>query len=263
MLWMYLIPTWLLGVLIVGTSVVLSVLGLYLLEPFIRRHPHPGNDIVYSFAAGVGVIYALVLGLFAVATWDSLKAADDTASKEALQVSKLYLDLSGYPKADRDHLRPLLRQYLSHVIKVEWPVQQKGQDPKDPAFIAEMMDYWMKVEPVTEGQKIVHTEAMQQLNELLSLRRARQANVHAALPTPLWAVVILGAIVNIAMCFLISSDKGVLHSAMVALFAAMIGVMIFVIVAVDHPMWGDVSVSPESYVQVLNRLSSESASLGR
>jgi hypothetical protein len=256
MLWLYLIPTWLLGLIIVGGLTLVSVAMLYVVDPWIKKLPHPGNDIVYCFAAGTGVIYALVLGLFAVAAWDSLRFAEDTSMKEALQVGKLYLDLSGYPQPERDQLQPMLKQYLEHAINVEWPMQRKGQDPEDPALLSKMLDYWVQVEPKTEGQKIVHAEALRELNDLLSFRRARQDAVHTALPVPLWVTLLFGAFLNISLCYFIRTQRGIIHAILVALFAAQIGVMIFVIVAVDHPMWGDVSVSPDAYEQVLERLNS-------
>ncbi len=256
LIWLYLIPTWLLGFLIVGSLTALSVAGLYLVRPWVSRHRHPGNDVVFSFAGATGVIYALVLGLFAVATWDSLKAAEDIASKEAFQIGKLNLDLSGYANEDRDHLRPMLKQYLERIINVEWPMQRRGLDADDPPVLSEMMTYWLRVEPKTEGQRVVHGEALGQLNELLSLRRARQAAVHSQLPPPMWAVVILGAILNIGISYLITTEHTTMHALMVGFLAAMIGVMIYVIVAVDHPMWGAVSVGTESYQGVLTHMGS-------
>jgi hypothetical protein len=85
-------------------------------------------------------------------------------------------------------------------------------------------------------------------------RRARQDAVHTALPLSLWISLIVGGVLNIGLCYLIRSERNIIHATMVGLFAAQIGIMIFVIIAVDHPMWGELSVSSEAYERVLTGL---------
>lgn len=198
------------------------------------------------------VIYALILGLLAVATWDSLKKVEDVAQQEALQVLKLYRDLDGYPESTRTALRSLLVRYLHEVIDREWPDQQQDKKVGASPALTELTHEWLRVEPATEGQKIVHAESLAQLNELYSCRRERKQGADVALPSAPWTVVALGAVLNIGLTYLIATKQTAMHLLATGIFAAMVGLMIFMLIALDHPLWGEVSVSPHVYIDVLN-----------
>lgn len=254
MLRLYSIPTAALGLIIVGITVLLSALLLVAVRRLMRRIPHPGNDVIYAFLAAIGVIYALVLGLFAVAAWDSLKSVEDAATKEAVEAGKLYWDLSGYAPADRDRLRAMIRDYLRTVIEVEWPQQQKAMIIGEPQVLIDLAEGWTHVEPVTEGQKQIHAEALSELNEMLAATRIRHQANDLSLPTALWAVVFLGALLNIGLAAMIRTESPQALHLLVACLAVMIGLMIYVIVAINHPLWGEVSIQPSAYRQVLQSL---------
>jgi hypothetical protein len=251
MIKLYSIPTASLGVVVVGLTVALSLFLLLSVKRLTRRMPHPGNDVVYCFLGATGVIYALVLGLLAVAAWDGLKSVEDAATKEALEAGKLYWDLSGYAPADRDRLRSLVREYLGTIIEVEWPQQQKGIPVGEPKIVADMAESWTRVEPVTEGQKLIHAEALGELNELLAFGRVRRQSNDLALPTVLWVVVLLGGVLNIILASMIQTESSWGLLVLVVILALMIGLMIFEIVAVDHPLWGEVGIQATPYREVL------------
>jgi hypothetical protein len=68
----YNLPTWLFGVLTIAVFAIASCGGLVLMRGWIRNHLRLSNDTneaVNGYFAGVGVIYGLLLGLVAVATW--------------------------------------------------------------------------------------------------------------------------------------------------------------------------------------------------
>ena len=69
--WIYDIPNWLLGILIVAIFVATSVTGLVLSRPLARRLLNGSsldNDVVSWVFAGIGVFYGLAIGLIAVGT---------------------------------------------------------------------------------------------------------------------------------------------------------------------------------------------------
>jgi hypothetical protein len=254
MIRLYSIHTAALGLAVVGLTVLVALALLFIVQRLMWRVKHPGNDVVYCFFGATGMIYALVLGLLAVAAWDSLKSVEDAATKEAVEAGKLYWDLSGYAPADRDRLRGMIREYLRTVIEVEWPQQQKGVTLHEPQILVDMAESWNRVEPVTEGQKIIHAEAMGELNELLAAGRLRHQANELALPAVLWAVVLLGAVVNLLLAAMIRTESPRAMRVLMASLGLMIGLMIFEIVAVDHPLWGEVSIQATPYQEVLKSL---------
>src|SRR5579875_4098052 len=93
-LWLYWIPTWQLAIVIflaIGSG---SIAGLLVSRRLILRRPHKRNDLVFNFVASAGVVYALVLGLIAVATWEKFKEVESVVNEEAFALNDLYVDVA-------------------------------------------------------------------------------------------------------------------------------------------------------------------------
>jgi NADH:ubiquinone oxidoreductase subunit 6 (subunit J) len=67
--------------------------------------------------------------------------------------------------------------------------------------------------------------------------------VTAGLSGALWVLVYIGAVINIAVtwCFHLHNQR--IHIWMTALTSALLGLMIFLLLAMDHPYLGKLSVS--------------------
>ncbi len=254
MLWLYHIPTWLLGVLVVSSFILLSSLGLILTRGLAKRKiAASDNDLANYFISAVGVFYALLVGLIAVAVWESYSSVEAIVTEEAVSISELYRDLEGYPDADRDRLRGLLRDYLHHVIEVEWPAQEWGEvHPDERRLVDKIVHQWVHFEPVTEGQKAIHAECLRELNVFLGCRRERIQAVDSHLPGLLWFIVLAGAVLTIGLTYLFWTDNRGLHLLLTGFLSTMIGLVIFVILALDRPLVGEVSVPPDSFREVLD-----------
>lgn len=253
MIWLYHIPTWLLGVLVLSTFVLLSSLGLILTRGLAKRKiAESDNDLANYFISAVGVFYALLVGLIAVAVWEQFSAVEDVVTEEAVAISELYRDLEGYPDADRDRLRGLLRDYLHHVIEVEWPAQQWGEvAPDERRLVDTIMHQWASFEPTTEAQKAIHAECLRELNIFLGHRTERRQAVDGHLPGLLWFIVLAGAALTIGLTYLFWTENRGLHLLLTGFLSTMIGLVIFVILALDRPLVGEVSVPPDSFKEVL------------
>jgi hypothetical protein len=251
MIWLYEIPTWLLGIGIIGLFVLLSLLGLLLTRGWARKVA-VDNDFANYFLSAVGVFYALLVGLIAVAVWENMSSVEGIVEDEAVSISEIYSDLEGYPQPQRDRLRGLLRQYLHHVIEQEWPVQQKGEEPTSGVPLAEAIVHeWMRFEPATEGQKAIHAEALRELNVFLGLRRERLQAVGTGLPGLLWIVVLMGAAMTIGLTYFFYTENRRLHLLLTGILSTIIGLVVFVILAMDRPMIGELGVPPDSFREVL------------
>src|SRR5258707_1287192 len=83
--------------------------------------------------------------------------------------------------------------------------------------------------------------------KFLAQRRARQNALTEALPGVLYFLVLGGAAVLIVMTFFLWTEEFWLQIALTLALAAMISFVVFMIVAMDHPLWGPVSASPEAF----------------
>lgn len=256
--WIYDIPTWLFGVLTVGSVTLLACIGLIVMRPWIRRHlrvTDDTNEAVNAYFAGVGVFYGLLSGLVAVATWQNFDAASALISSEASAFAALYRDVSSYPSPIRETLQDDLRSYLVHVIEQDWPAQQRGKLLQGGTrLLSHFQGSMTAFEPATNGQEIVHEEAFRAFNHLVEARRLRLDAVGGGLPPVLWSVVLIGAVLSVVVTYFFHIGDRKLHLILTAILAVFIGLMIFLTAAVDNPFRGEVSVTADPYRLILDSL---------
>jgi hypothetical protein len=256
--WIYDLPNWVLGVLIVATFVALSLAGLFATRPLVRRLLGPGahyNDLVSYFFAGIGVFYGLALGLIAVATWDDYTDIDGVVGTEAAAVASFYRDLDGYPQPLRGRLETMMREYAKVVIEKEWPAHKHGIAVEDGDVLLDTLeDEVMNHEPTKEREKVLQAEVLRSLDTVQEQRRLRLQAVPTGLPAALWSVVLIGAMLNVGLTYLFWTDNLAIHAILVAIMAVFIGLLIFLTAAMDNPFRGEFSISDEAFRTVVENV---------
>ena len=255
--WIYDIPTWQLGALFALLFVGITWVGTLFISPILKlwfRSQEGLNDLVGYALGAFGVFYGLLLGLLAVATYQNAANVDDNVAREAASLGALYRDVSSYPQPIRADLQKRLQDYTRFVIDKAWPAQRRGEVPQGSV---QMMDEFQQVlaqfEPATKGQEIVHAETLRQYNDMILLRRLRINAIHAGIPGVMWYVVAVGAIINtlVILSFRIRFDIHLVIGGMLSFF---VGVVIFMIAAMDHPFRGEVSVGPDAFELIYTSL---------
>jgi hypothetical protein len=256
MRWVYDLPTWLFGLITVGLFVGVAVLGLRITHARLNRSSMAtliDNGTVGWFFSGVSLLYGLLLGLLTVATWSSFTQASSLASQEASIIAVLYRDLSGYPQPTRQLLQDDVKKYTRFVIEKAWPAQRKGYI-YETDLLTQFQNDLLTFEPRMKAQEILHGETLGTFNRLVETRRLRIESVKGSVPGVLWSVVLLGAIATIIFSYLFVVSSYRLHAMLTGILAGMVGLLVFLIAVLDHPYWGEVSVSADAYQLVLDRV---------
>jgi hypothetical protein len=258
--WIYDVPPSRLALLLIVVFVGFYWVGLILLRPILRqfvKNTRGANDIVGYILSCFCVFYGLLLGLIAVTAYQGVSEAGSNVTREAAALSALYEDVSRYPEPYGQNLRWLLRDYTRYVIKYAWPLQQRGVVPEEGTIRAEAFhDRLLDFQPRTPAQEILHAEAMRQLNHFLECRRMRLFSVKSALPASMWYVMILGAVLTIAMCWLFDM-KFITHLVLGGILSAYLGTMMYLIVDMNQPFRGDVSITAEAFETLYRRMNEE------
>jgi len=245
-------PTWLWGNLLVWGAAGLACLGLAIFHRFVHvdmRRAH--NDLAGFSIAIISVVYAVLLAFIAVATWESFAQADTISQTEAGDIGNLYRDTHGFPPDLGEKMRAELRTYLSLVVHVEWPAQQRGEVPEAGwAPLERLQDELVAFQPQTAGQSVVEAEFLHSLNELYKTRTARLIAVRGHIPGVIWWIIAIGGALTTAFTYLFGFHSFRMHLTMTAAVAASLALVAVLIIALDWPFRGEVSISSDAYIEV-------------
>jgi hypothetical protein len=244
------------AILVLLCVFALGGLGIFSRHILPRLKLGPEESVFTSaMMQAVMVFYGLAVALIAVSVWQTHTDAASTISGEATALGVLYRDVSGYPEPIRSQLQKHLREYVEYVIGQAWPLQRRGQVPS--GGVQKVNDFEARLvtfEPATEGQKLLHAETLRAYSQMIEARRLRLDAVLTGLPGVLWFVIVIGALVSLASTFFFQVEDARLQRIQVVLLTLFIGLLIFIIFALDRPFRGDLGLQPDAYQLIYDQL---------
>ena len=247
MLFLYDLPEWLLGITVVGTVVGLSFASYFAFHRLHRPLFSEDDKMVALTTLGVvATIHSLLLAFLAVSVWEAFGAAETAVVQEANTIGELGRDLAVFDTDEARQARRLLWDYTDKVVKVEWIEMARGSASREVWNDFDRMFLSIgRLSPDTPRRVALLPEIWARTNELLKQRRSRLYTTQSAVPGALWAVVVIGSVLTIAMAFALMPTR--LNLMMLFSLALSIGLVFFVIIAMDRPFAGSESISPEPY----------------
>ena len=261
--WIFDLPLGVTGPVIIISLCLLALGGLLAVRrwalPRLRIHTED-SEFSGSLVQSVMVFYGLAVALISVNVWETYGDVSKITSQEATALAMLYRDVTGYPQPIRQDLQKELREYVQYIIEEAWPLQRRGQVPKGGiARLNRFQERLVGFEPVTEGQKLLHGEALHAYNYMIEKRRLRLDAVNTGLPGVMWIVILLGSAVSLSAAFFFRVDDVRLHALLVGLLAVFMGLVVFMILALDRPFRGDLGVGTQPYQLIYDDLMRQDA----
>jgi hypothetical protein len=254
----YALPNWLFALVVIGVVTGYAVGGLLIVH---RRWPshdrQPLNDVAGPVSALVGVVFAVLTAFIAIAVWQQFDQAESMVQREAGAAADVWRQAEGYPEPLQSFVRDHIKRYVETVIQEEWPLLMAGRIRERKLALrifADVHSAMLKFEPQTIGQQIVHAEQLKGMNTLLDQRRLRLHAADTGLAGNLWAVILLGSALTIAVVWFFGAHNFRAHMAMTIVLAVSVALMIYLIAAMDYPFRGSVSVQPDAFQEVLDSI---------
>jgi len=241
------LPIWLTGILFV---IVLPAIAIGVQLAIRRRWPvladGEHNDVAGFIIAVVGVIYAVLLAFVVIVSWENFSQAESTVGQEASALRSIYRESQAFPPDVRVRIHADVLKYASTAVEQEWQAMAEGR-PGSPEVnrVLDDMSQSLAALPATTPiqQEYVGAEA-DRFNQLVGFRSQRLDYVESGVPAVLWIALGVGAIVTIGFAMIFGLSSTTLHLIMTGSLSAVIGVLLFVAIAIDHPFAGDVAVGP-------------------
>lgn len=249
-------PTWLLFVLVVGVSGVLSALGLLVVHRLVPADVRRSQNEVAGYISNVAAfVYAVLLASLAVAVWQQYVQAQSTVQLEASAASDVFHQAAGYPEPLRGGVRDGVRAYLDVVIRDEWPRQARGGESAAAGLtVARLQRMILAFEPSSLREQLVHTRQLEAVKALLDQRRLRIFAAGSGLQPVIWAVILVGSALTVAFAYLMGTANFRAHLVMTAMLGASIGLVIFIIIAMDYPFRGGIGITANAFQEIQDHI---------
>jgi len=249
--WIYSTPTWLWGTVLVVALDAAACLGLVVFHRLVQvevRRAH--NELTGFTVAVISVTYAVLLAFIAIATWESFSQSEDIVDREADCVGSIYRDTQGLPAATGQQIRSDVRQYTDTVIRQEWPVQEMAKIPTqgwEP--LRRIHSAIVTLHPANPGEAVIEAELLKTLNMLYSARGSRLSAVQGHIPEVIWWIIFFGGVLTTGFTYLFGFHNFGMHLITTAAVATSLALVVVLIIALDWPFRGAVSVTPGAFVK--------------
>jgi Protein of unknown function (DUF4239) len=248
------------GVLVVFAGCLAALVGLEVVQrlvPSEKRQEH--NDVAGFLYAVVGIVYAVLLALLVIAVWEQFQKARETVESEANGVAEVAWLAHRLPEPERHVLQEDARAYAQEVVDEEWPRMEQGLEgvqslPEGWDLIDDMRATLQGFEPSTAAEQELYAEGLDRISRFGDARRMRIVAAKEGIPGVLWVVLVFGGVVTVGFTYLFGMRNTWAHRLMVMSLTAVIALVLFAIVAMDHPFSGGASVDPGAFEQILERL---------
>jgi len=253
--WFESLPTMAAGIAIVGGFVAVSLLIGYVVSKATSEEVRAAHtDRAGFILAVIGVIYAVLLAFVAIGVWERFQQAEARSYDEAAAISTLYRDADSFPQGK--DLRRLLRAYALSVANVEWARMRSGERAPLSDALLDSVDRGIRNLSVNSpSRQNVQADMLSAMNTAMLDRQTRLTVDFVGINGIMWVVLIIGAFVTVAFTYLFGFEKTIMQQLMIGGLSLLVGLVIFLILALDYPYRGSIAVQPEAFRVLLESFS--------
>ena len=248
--------------LIVVTVAAVTTTAMLLVR---RRAPEGSYFEDGDSAAGVfGVLatgFAVLLGFVVFLAFESFDTSRSGAITEAQIISEEFETAQLMPPAVRGLFSGELICYARSVVHQEWPRMESGTlaNGHNPWGIA-MFQTLKTVEPHSAAEQAAYGKWLDQRVDRQSARADRAHGAEGVIPTPLWIVLFLTAVIIFVfmLFFADSGERAIVQATMMGSVAVVISSTLLLLWFLDHPYGNSVGgLQPVAMERTIDQLTHE------
>ncbi|MGB7871642.1 MAG: DUF4239 domain-containing protein [Mycobacterium sp.] len=242
---------WLVLALIVAVAILVVVGSLWLGKRALPNVSQEHNSTLSPFLTIVGLLYGALLGFTVVASWQQFSSAQAVVAGEVSSLTTMYGQTVAMPEPEQTQMRQLLRQYASAVSGREWDKQGSGgtSDSARNAIIG--MYRIVGSQPPSVASSPINGAFLNQLSVLASDRATRIIDANRRVPPLLWVALIFGSVVIVGLTGFLRLRHTLAHAVLSSTIAVLLGVLLCIIVLLNHPFGTQRGITPEPFKRSL------------
>jgi hypothetical protein len=237
------------AVVVVGVTVALA--SVFVADRVLGESVGPQHNSTLSpFMTVVGLVFGALLGFTVVVSWEQFSSAHANVAHEASTLTTMYRQTVAMPEPELAQLREQLRKYAKAVEGPDWEVRDGSAGSEDArTAITEM--YRLLGNQPNASSNPVNGEFLGQLTTLANARNQRGLDAESRIPWLLWAGLIFGGVVLVGLTGFMRLDHKLGHVILSSAVAILLGLLLYIIFWLDHPLGTSLGVTPEPFRQAL------------
>jgi hypothetical protein len=210
------------------------------------------NDVLAPIFLTAGTIYAVLIGFLVIIVWEQYVSTKGVIADEASALTIMYRQTVGMPGGEQQAMRHILREYTDAVVNDEWPLQAHGAtSPRVDAAISNLYGTFGDLDPVTAASPI-NSDFVKNASLVAANRNKRILQSEDRFPGVLWFGLMLGGVLVVSMSFFLYMERLWPHVLMSSALASLIGVLLFILIVLNHPLSGQLAIGTHDFQNALS-----------
>jgi hypothetical protein len=210
----------------------------------------------------MGTAFAVLLAFVVIQAYTSYNDAKSGAEAEAEAVLQMSRTVEAFTPGEHGRLEGLLVCYGRAVIHHGWPTMREHEEgsPVVNEWGTRFREEAIRVHTPSYIQRASFRQLLAEQDLRIEGRRTRLAEAVRTVPTPMWLVLLLGAVLTVGWVVLGASRQGsfLVQAAVVGSVAAMVSSALLLVWFLDHPFAGESgSISPIEMEHTLETIAEE------
>ena len=250
------LPTWVgCCVAMVSTTVVGLVVYLVFYKFISKYQSYDLKDPTSSLFRVVGLLVSLMLSLAFSEVIANMRTIRNAVEREVVAISDTFEALKLFDIERTREIRTILLEYIQAVIDDDWPALANDKlSQRTGALKSQLIEAVMNLKPATSNQKKLWSFIAADIDALSDHRLIRLENAMEKPPVFVY-VIIFGFLVTMA-CFGAYRPQAPLV-VLVSLYTLFVGLVLFLIVKLNDPFQGDISLAPTAFEYLVETMQSE------
>lgn len=230
-------------------SVFLAVCGLFLARKLVHFEKlKPAHEVGGYMLGVVGAIYAVLLGLIVVDAMQVYQRARDVTEQETYSLANIAILADGLHEPNRSAVRNLCSSYATQVADSEFGRMAEGTYcPIANTKATDLMKSLIGFQPVTEAEKIVYPQILQESSSFWQIRQQRLSLAERSIPGIEWFALIIGASITIFFTYFFGLENLRLQMIMTGLVATLMSLNLVLLLMFAYPFSGVLSLKSQAY----------------
>jgi hypothetical protein len=246
------LPSGLAFLLICIVTVSVAIIGLRIVR---KKYHHEELQENHEVAAVIfnafGLLYAVVVAFVVFVVWSRYDEAAKNLELEANESIDLFYTAKMFPDSINKPMREALYQYASSINEEEFEMMTHGEkSQKTSDALKTVSNIFINMDISKIANVPGYMESFKRFNDLAQYRRIRLFAGKNSVPSVIWVVLLIGAIITVAYTYFFGIKNVLPQNLMTAALTITITVILFLIFILEHPYMGNTAVNKEPMTSV-------------